>query len=123
MEELLQNEEIYVETLRKGIENYVKIFNDSPEELPRKLKGLKYHLFSNIEKIYEFHKNILLPKLKEVGYDLVKIADVFIELIIHNHFYCYVLYAINKKRSESLCRKHDDFFKVRCDLTHRMMIF
>lgn len=112
MEELLQNEKIYVETLKTGIQNYVQIFNDAPDEVPRKLKGLKYHLFSNIEKIYEFHKEILFPKLNEVGNDLVKIAEVFIELINQNYFYCYVLYAINKKRSELLCRKHDDFFNV-----------
>lgn len=111
MNELLENEQIYVKTLEKGIENYVNMFSEA-HVIPRKMQGLKYHLFSNIENIYEFHRDILLPRLKEVGDDLVKIADVFMDLINKDHFYCYIQYAINNKRSEELCHANKGFFEV-----------
>jgi hypothetical protein len=112
MNELLENEEIYVNTLEKGIKNYVNIFKESGL-VPRKMQGLRYHLFSNIENIYEFHRDVLLPKLRGVEDNLVKIADLFIELINKDQFYCYIQYAVYNKRSEELCRANGPFFEVR----------
>lgn len=111
--ELLENEQIYVDNLKQGIDNYIKVFDESPHLVPRELRGLRHHFFLNIEAIHQFHNEILLPRLRRVKTDLVEIAKVFIELVNAQEFYCYVLYALNSKRSESLCAKHIAFFNVR----------
>lgn len=63
-------------------------------------------------KISNFHEQEFLPSLRQCGDDLEKIAMIFKNYILGNHFYCYVIYATNHKRAEKIVRSHIDFWKV-----------
>lgn len=111
IKELLENEENYVQTLEKGIENYLGVMNE--KDLPPALRGQKYHIFGNIESIYEFHKDKFLPKLRENCASIQGVAETFIQFIEENRFYCYILFALNRPKSEKICNKNLDFFQER----------
>lgn len=110
MKELLENEENYVQTLEKGIENYISIMNN--KDLPPALRGQRYHIFGNIENIYTFHKERFLPKLRDNCASIQGIAETFIKFIEDDRFYCYILFALNRPKSEKICNKNLDFFQV-----------
>ncbi|XP_055534245.1 uncharacterized protein LOC129723817 isoform X2 [Wyeomyia smithii] len=111
MKELLENEENYVQTLAKGIEDYVRVM--SQKDLPLGLRGQRYHIFGNIENIYEFHKEKFLPKLRENRASIQGIAETFIQFIEQDRFYCYILFALNRPKSEKICNKNLEFFQER----------
>lgn len=111
MKELLENEENYVQTLEKGIENYISIMNN--KDLPPALRGQRYHIFGNIESIHAFHKDRFLPKLRDNCASIQGIAETFIKFIEDDRFYCYILFALNRPKSEKICNKNLDFFQER----------
>lgn len=111
MKELLNNEENYVNTLAKGIEDYVSVMHQ--KDLPMALRGQRYHIFGNIEKIYQFHKETFLPRLRENRASIQGIADTFIKFIESDRFYCYILFALNRPKSEKICNKNLEFFQER----------
>lgn len=111
MRELLENEENYVQTLAKGIEDYVGVM--SQKDLPLGLRGQRYHIFGNIESIYRFHSEKFLPKLRENRSSVQGIAETFIQFIEHDRFYCYILFALNRPKSEKICNKNLEFFQER----------
>lgn len=51
------------------------------EVLPNSLKGKESVIFSNIHEIEAFHRQKLLPQLRERGTDTVGAAEVFIEFV------------------------------------------
>ncbi|CRL08007.1 CLUMA_CG021022, isoform A [Clunio marinus] len=107
--ELLENEENYCRSLRNGVSNYLGAFNK--KDIPRTLRGQKLRIFANIKSIYEFHEYEFLPRLTQCGEDPEQIAEVFTSFITKGFFYGYIIYAINRKRSELLCNYHVDFWK------------
>ncbi|XP_058831639.1 uncharacterized protein LOC131690119 isoform X2 [Topomyia yanbarensis] len=110
IEELLDTERNYINTLEKGISTYIKnVFNKVP--IPTDLVNMKYHLFGNIEYIHQFHKSIMLPKLVACGKDVGKIADVFIKYLENDSFYGYVLYSLYHPKSQRLCEQFARFFQ------------
>lgn len=109
IQELLQNEENYVRSLRNGIDNYVLALERSG--VPRTLRGQKFRIFGNVVGIYDFHRTEFLPQLTECYDDPERIADVFNRFVTRDYFYGYVIYAINRKRSELMCNYHVDYFK------------
>ncbi|XP_058457419.1 uncharacterized protein LOC131434589 [Malaya genurostris] len=110
IEELLDTERNYINTLEKGISTYIKgVFYRVP--IPTDLVNMKYHLFGNIEYIHQFHKSILLPKLVGCGKDVSKIADVFIKYLENDSFYGYVLYSLYHPKSQRLCEQFARFFE------------
>ncbi|XP_039446076.1 uncharacterized protein LOC120425571 isoform X2 [Culex pipiens pallens] len=111
MKELLDNEENYVNTLGKGIEDYVSVMHQ--KDLPMALRGQRYHIFGNIEKIYQFHREIFLPKLRENRASIAGIAETFIKFIESDRLYCYILFALNRPKSEKICNKNLEFFQER----------
>ncbi|XP_062556014.1 uncharacterized protein LOC134220868 isoform X2 [Armigeres subalbatus] len=111
MKELLENEETYVQTLEKGIENYISVMNQ--KDLPPALRGQKYHIFGNIESIFELHNEKFLPKLRDNSASIQGVAETFIEFIEYDRFYCYILFALNRPNSEKICNKNLDFFQER----------
>lgn len=111
MKELLDNEENYVNTLGKGIEDYVSVMHQ--KDLPMALRGQRYHIFGNIEKIYQFHREVFLPKLRENRASIAGIAETFIKFIESDRFYCYILFALNRPKSEKICNKNLEFFQER----------
>lgn len=78
IQESLDVERNYIETLRSGIANYVHQF-DIPQSqqmppIPAKLKGQKYHIFRNIERMLAFHEDVFYPAIKSCGNDVNRIA-------------------------------------------------
>ncbi|CAD7089125.1 unnamed protein product [Hermetia illucens] len=108
--ELIATEQSYVDTLKRGLKNYVSIY-ENEINLPANLRGKKYFLFGNIEQIVELHENELLPMLNENRNAVAKICERFYELLMENRFYGYVLYAINKSNSEKICIEEKLYFK------------
>lgn len=109
--ELFENEKNYVKTLKSGIENFMNVFDR--DHLPKSLRGQKYHIFANIEGIYNFHKNEFLPALLACDEDEpIQVAEIFTRFVAKEYFYSYVIYAINRKRSELLCKHSMDFWRV-----------
>lgn len=109
--ELLENEENYCRSLRTGIANYMAVFGN--KDLPKTLRGQKHKIFANIKTIYNFHENEFLPRLTQCSDDPEQIAEVFTSFLTRDYFYAYIIYAINRKRSEQLCNYHGNFWKVR----------
>ncbi|XP_070496141.1 pleckstrin homology domain-containing family G member 4B-like [Chironomus tepperi] len=107
--ELQENEENYVRSLKNGIVNYMTVMNR--RELPKTLRGQKHRVFGNIESIYKFHCNEFYPKLVECGEDVELIAELFTSYVTRDYFYGYIIYAINRKRSELLCNYHVHYWK------------
>lgn len=104
------SEERYIQNLKEGIEYYVNPLDN--KKLPESLKGQKYRMFSVIERILDFHEFTFLPAILESNNDVQKIAEVFLKYIKEDYFRPYVIYAINKPKSEIIYRKHLGYFKV-----------
>ncbi|XP_040167597.1 uncharacterized protein LOC120902695 isoform X1 [Anopheles arabiensis] len=111
LQELLANEANYVQTLGRGIENYVSIM--AGKNLPPGLRGQKYHIFGNIEKIHNLHQNQFLPMLESNRASIAGIAETFIWFLENDKFYCYIMFALNRPKSERICNKNLDFFQRR----------
>lgn len=110
IKELISTELSYVETLKNGIRNYVNVFHNEAN-VPPGLKGKKYVLCGNVEQLAEFHENEFLPMLQRNQNDVGRLFEEFYRLIEVDCFYGYVLYAINKSRSENLCIQEKAFFR------------
>jgi RhoGEF domain len=111
LRELVENEENYVRTLKKGIEHYVSSL-DVPN-LPLRLRGQKRFIFGNVERIYDLHAIKFCPALKACGEDVIKIAETFNNFIRKDYFYCYILFVLNRLRSQKICGENIEFFQVR----------
>lgn len=98
-----------METLQKGIDDYVAAFDVLL--LPNSLKGQRINIFSNIENIHHFHKTKFLPALLECGYLPEKIAKTFTRFLDDNHFDKYIIYVMNKTKTEKLCKENKHFFR------------
>ena len=99
-----------MKSLRTGINNYMTVFN--AKDIPKTLRGQKYRIFANIKSIYKLHAYEFLPALNKCYDDPEQIADVFTSYVTREFFYGYIIYAINRKRSELLCNYHVGFWKV-----------
>uniref|UniRef100_A0A8W7Q1A6 DH domain-containing protein n=1 Tax=Anopheles coluzzii TaxID=1518534 RepID=A0A8W7Q1A6_ANOCL len=109
IEELLDTERNYINTLEKGIATYIDaVFTD---QTPPELCGKKYHLFGNLQYIYRFHRNAFLPRLLTAGNDVELIADAFVHFLDNDSFYGYVLYSMYHPKSQRLCEQHIEFFR------------
>ncbi|XP_049539743.1 uncharacterized protein LOC125953932 isoform X1 [Anopheles darlingi] len=111
IDELLETERNYINTLQKGIATYIEaVFNEQTPPAPE-LSGKKYHLFGNLEYIFRFHRNAFLPKLLTTGNDVERIADVFIHFLENDSFYGYILYSMYHPKSQRVCEQHIRFFE------------
>lgn len=110
----MQKERDYIETLEKGIENYLKpiatMSESNDKKVPEDIRNQKFKLFSNIEEIQLLHKSTVLPHLLSCGDNIHQIAETFINLVQSNAFYCYINYAINHKQAQELLLAHGRFF-------------
>ncbi|XP_055534323.1 uncharacterized protein LOC129723876 [Wyeomyia smithii] len=120
VEELLQNERKYVERLQYYINKLVPLMYQ--HNISNGLRFQKNNVFTNIESIQAMHHNTFLPALESCGNDAENIALTFMQLIENGTFYCYVLYALNKHKSEKICDANKDFFKhAYSDLTQFLL--
>ena len=108
-------EKTYIAALEKGIADYQVIFRDTElkKHLPDSLRGRDGVIFGNIDRILDFHRDELLPKLLECDRNVTKICEVMCDLIQKDYFYKYVLYAMNRTKSQSICSQHAYFFSQR----------
>lgn len=112
--ELQENEQNYVRSLGNGIKIYMSVMDQNEfDNFPRTLRGQKFRVFGNIFSIYKFHCDEFFPRLVECGEDVEQIAELFTSYVTRDFFYAYVIYAINRKKSELLCHYHNSFWKVK----------
>lgn len=104
VEEILAVEECYVSRLNYLIDNYV--------QPSRPIMGDPFMkaVFGNVEEIKAFHEDIFYPDLRQCNKDLIRILECFSSHIAAGNFYIYVLYAMNKKRSDE--EKNNRAFKT-----------
>ncbi|VDK41859.1 unnamed protein product [Anisakis simplex] len=112
--DLLDTEIDYVSTLRLIVQDFV------PElarvDIPSALRGKKFRLFGNIERLFQFHAHSFLPHL--ISRLRFRTAEESLSLTIGRlfidhatHFNLYSLYAKNKPKSDELMREcGSDFF-------------
>lgn len=118
--ELVQKERDYIDTLERGIENYLKpiaMTSYDKCDVPEEIRNQKFKLFTNVEEICLLHKSTVLPYLLSCGDNIHQIAETFINLIQSEAFYCYINYAINHKQAQELVSSHAQFF-VRLQRIH-----
>lgn len=94
--------------MKQGIDDYVTNFDT--HLLPDALKGQRLNIFANIEVIHEIHKDHFLPSLLECDFDPAEIAQTFTTFIKENKFDNYIVYVLNRKKCDQLCRENDFFF-------------
>lgn len=99
-----------MKSLKAGIDNYIMAF--TRKDLPKTLRGQKHRIFANIKSLYSFHQYEFLPRLLQCSDDPEQIAEVFTSFLTKDFFYGYIIYAINRKRSEQLCNYDQAFWKV-----------
>ncbi|XP_053685914.1 uncharacterized protein LOC128735456 [Sabethes cyaneus] len=120
VEELLQNERKYVDRLQHNITKLVPLMYQ--HNIPNGLRFQKNNIFANIESIHAMHRDVFLPAMENCDNDSEKIALTFIQLIEDDTLYCYVLYALNKHKSERICDSNMDYLKhVYSDLTQFLL--
>lgn len=83
------------------------------KELPKTVRGQKHRIFANIKSIFNLHEHEFMPRLIQCSDEPERIAEVFTSFISRDFFYGYIIYAINRKRSEQLCNYNGEFWKVR----------
>lgn len=116
IDELLTNEQSYIQTLTRAIDVYISVYDADFEnaQLPVGLLGQKYHLFGNIERIRDFHADTFFPSLQRCDpTDVGGICETFCRFCTEHSFYMYVLYAINSKRGDQIATQHREFFAQR----------
>lgn len=114
VDELLQKERTYQQSLERGIENYVKVIRRGRSSVPEKLRRQTFSLFGNIEEIYELHHTSVYPRLSICGGSVEKIAETISSLVQNDYFYCYIVYAINQKSAEQIISAHQQYFGNLC---------
>jgi hypothetical protein len=111
--ELIQKERDYIDTLKNGINNYVRLIDNENENtivVPKEIRHQKFKLFGNIEEIYMLHKLVVLPEILSCDSDPQRIADTFIRLIDNDTFYPYICYTICHINAQELAINHEKFF-------------
>ncbi|XP_077292824.1 uncharacterized protein LOC143915878 [Arctopsyche grandis] len=77
IKELIHTEEKYLERLEIVVENYIPLLERTAlKNLPSQ-NFTKKNIFCNIEKIYYFHKNEILPAFKQQKTNFKQLAKVF----------------------------------------------
>ena len=110
IQELIEKEQSYVDCLKTGMLNYMSALDTN--DLPLSLRGQKYRIFGNIQNFYDFHKTVFLPQIIKCSQDVEQLGELFTSYIQRDSFYGYVLYALNRRKSEILCDEHVYFFRV-----------
>ncbi|ELK25613.1 Puratrophin-1 [Myotis davidii] len=106
--EMVATEREYVRALDYTIENYFPEL-DRPD-VPQGLRGQRAHLFSNLEKLRDFHCHFFLRELEACTQHPPRVAYAFLRHRVQ--FGMYALYSKNKPRSDALMASYGhSFFK------------
>lgn len=79
MQELIDTEKAYIGHLEWVVENYVPAM-DQLDELPRNLVGKKNIVFSNLQQLLEFNRQLILPQLEKHRKCPIKLGAIFLEV-------------------------------------------
>jgi hypothetical protein len=77
MQELIDTERAYTTHLERVVEDYMPTM-EHLEEMPRTIVGKKNVIFSNIQKLLEFNRQIILPKLEQCRKFPIKLGEIFL---------------------------------------------
>lgn len=79
MQELIENEKVYIDKLTTGIKTYVEpLFG---KNIPRSLRGQVYYIFGNIVQMRDFHEKTFYPSLLACNGDVIALSDTFSKFI------------------------------------------
>ncbi|XP_067142628.1 uncharacterized protein [Centruroides vittatus] len=106
MREMIQTERDYVKSLEYIIENYIPEL--SREDIPQALRGHRNTIFSNIEKIYEFHNQYFLQELTQSENIPFSVGQCFLRY--EPKLNLYALYNKNKPKSDALMSEYGTQF-------------
>jgi len=77
MQELVNTEVDYIQSLQYVVDNYIPEMNRS--SLPQPLRGKKNIVFANLEKIHEFHSQCFLRLLQQCINSPFQIGSCFLQ--------------------------------------------
>ncbi|KAI3382048.1 hypothetical protein SNEBB_005947 [Seison nebaliae] len=143
-QELLSTEISYCNSLKYVIENYMNEFNEHAiidlsransrnqtetikfpsntsrnDQFPKLLIGKRNILFGNIEYLYDFHFNKLLPDIRQCRHQPLRIGEVFLRY--KHQFQSYAYYYKNKPASDELLQECRSYFdEKQCELEDRL---
>ncbi|XP_068607377.1 LOW QUALITY PROTEIN: pleckstrin homology domain-containing family G member 4B-like [Brachionichthys hirsutus] len=118
LEELVFTEREYVRSLGYILMHYLPLL-DGPD-IPQDLRGKRGVIFSNLEKLYDFHSRYFLPELEACQREPAMVARCFLR---HSESLgLYALYSKNKPQSDALIlhRRHDIFKRKQQELGDMM---
>ncbi|XP_068195711.1 pleckstrin homology domain-containing family G member 4B-like isoform X2 [Antennarius striatus] len=118
LEELVFTEREYVRSLGYILTHYLPLL-DRPD-IPQDLRGKRGVIFSNLEKLYDFHSHYFLPELEACQREPAMVARCFLR---HSESLgLYALYSKNKPQSDALIlhRRHDIFKRKQQELGDMM---
>ena len=135
LKELLETERDYVKDLAIICEDYIP--NMKEESLPDGLQGKKDKIiFGNVQSIFEFHRDILLPDLEKYSAEHLPDKEaasnpLSLQLVFcgprgerqRRLEYIYNVYCENKPKSEAIVGEFDAYFEtLRKQLNHRLQL-
>lgn len=114
IDELLKKEQTYMQSLKRGIDNYVKVIDEGGSNVPKRLRHQTFSVFGNIKEIYQLHASSVYPRLSICGGSVQLIAETLSSLVLNDCFYCYIVYAINQKSAEQIISANQRYFEKLC---------
>ncbi|XP_061613288.1 puratrophin-1 isoform X2 [Phyllopteryx taeniolatus] len=108
VEEMVTTERKYVRSLRYVIDHYFPEMER--EDLPQDLRGKRFVVFGNLEKLLDFHSQFFLKELEACWKHPLRVSQCFLRH--QEQFSLYALYSKNKPKSDALLANHGlAFFK------------
>lgn len=100
--------------LENGIRNYLLPISDPSKchiPVPREIRLQKFKLFGNIEDIHRLHEAVILPQIIACEYNVLKVAQTFIDFVDNDTFYSYINYVIIHLHAKEMISSYMNFFK------------
>lgn len=110
IQELIDSENKYIETLSRGIKDYLVPYDTN--ELPSGVAGKRFEIFSNIEVIHEIHEKLFLRKLLDCRFDPLAVANVFLEMVENKYFDNYIVYVQFRINPDEIIRQNIEYFET-----------
>ncbi|XP_048873965.1 pleckstrin homology domain-containing family G member 4B-like isoform X2 [Brienomyrus brachyistius] len=117
IEELLLTEREYVRSLSYVMTHYYPLL-EKPD-VPQDLRGQRGRIFSNLEKLHDFHCHFFLKELESCLQEPLRVGRCFLRH--RESFSLYALYSKNKPQSDALLIHHaHGFFQKQQELGDKM---
>ncbi|KAM3969030.1 LOW QUALITY PROTEIN: trio Rho guanine nucleotide exchange factor [Aphomia sociella] len=119
LKELVETEEVYVADLKVICEGYMRHMLEHPTDppMPESLRDRRHRMvFSNIEAIYEFHRDKVVKDLQDCMAKPELLGDLF-RRFLEKRMFLYEAYCRNKPVSEFIVSENELYFQ---DLRHKL---